>query len=222
MKNNKNIIIATSLGLMLLVGGLFTTGVLAAENSENSILTRVAAILNINQDDLEDAFKTAKLEQIDEDIAEGRIDAEKGAEIKEKIESGEFEDRGGKKRGPKDAEHRPRDGKDDKRGPKKGHMKDMVGSVADFLGVDVDTMKEAARSGKTLSEIASENGRTEEELKSFLVDEITTKLTNARNEGEIPEEKADKMLEGVDGKVDEMINKNPSERMHKGEKTLES
>jgi len=79
------------------------------------------------------------------------------------------------------------------------HQQTMFEHKAELLGVSSDTVKQAWAEGKTLSDIAEEQGISEEELRSRLQDAHKQRRTEHMNtmieQGVITQEQADQHLE---------------------------
>ena len=81
----------------------------------------------------------------------------------------------------------------------------MLNDVATYLGVPVDTLKTDLKSGQTLAQIAVTQNKTEEELINFIVTERTDELKTALNDGKITQEQHDNMIENLEARVKEMV-----------------
>ena len=84
-----------------------------------------------------------------------------------------------------------------------GGMKD---SLAKFLGIDVSTLINARHSGKTLAQIAKEQGKTEEQLVNFLVEQKTAKINQLVKDGKITKSQADLILKNITERTKQRIN----------------
>lgn len=91
-----------------------------------------------------------------------------------------------------------------------------------LLKMDVDTLKTEMKSGKTLAEIAGEQGVSEQALKDVIKQQMTQRLDKAVENGKIPQDKAVAIKANMDERIDKMIHaKKPmhDEMKNKAEKT---
>jgi hypothetical protein len=85
----------------------------------------------------------------------------------------------------------------------------MLEDVATYLGVSVDTLKTDLKSGQTLAQIAVAQGKTEDELISFIVTKRTDELKTALSDGKITQEQYDNLIENLETRVKEMVEGTP-------------
>ena len=83
-----------------------------------------------------------------------------------------------------------------------------------FLKMDEAAFRAAMKEGKTLAAIAKEQGVSEQSLQNFLTEQMTQRLDEGVKAGKLPAEKAEKMKENMEQRVDNMIN--GKGHMHKG------
>jgi hypothetical protein len=72
-----------------------------------------------------------------------------------------------------------------------------VEAFADALGIDAKEVETSLSEGKTMQEIASENGISDEEFQNFFINVHKAALTKAVADGVITQEQADWMLNQV-------------------------
>ena len=99
----------------------------------------------------------------------------------------------------------------DRRG-RHGHK----GEVAELLGIDSEDIKAGFEAGKTLVEIAAENGISEDELVAALVGASEEHLAEAVESGRVTQEKADEIAAGMAERIAERVNTVPAERDGEG------
>ncbi len=87
-----------------------------------------------------------------------------------------------------------------------GFRQEGVNELADFLGISQSQLIEERKSGKTILEIAEAHGKTEEQLKNFLINETDSKLQGLLKEGKITQEQYQNMKTRVLERINEMIN----------------
>lgn len=150
----KNKIITAALATVVLVAGVgaWTVSAVRADDQTpaDSLFGRVAQILNVSEDNLSDAMKTARTEHIDEMLEEGKIDEEQASRIKERISESDWG-------GPMG---RPRRG----RKMSEEHQQ----AVAEFLGITVEELKQYRQDHTPMHEILEKYGKTREELHEYI------------------------------------------------------
>jgi hypothetical protein len=163
---------------------------------QTDVLNRVAEIVGVDKTKLAEATKQATKEQVDKELADGKITQTQADEMKKMIDSGEMLGFGG---GPG-----PRMMKGEIKG---GIMHQGMDEVATFLGLSKEDLAKKHRDEEqSLLEIAKAQGKSEGELKAFLVDSFNKQSTKAVTDGDITQVQADKMKEDQGNRIDEMIN----------------
>ena len=104
--------------------------------------------------------------------------------------------RGFEFRGPDERGELPRQGLERGVLPWVGGLFGGLDAAASFLGVDEDELRQQLRDGKTLAEIAEENGKSVAGLVDAMVDAAAEELDQAVEEGRLTREQADE-LEGL-------------------------
>jgi hypothetical protein len=158
---------------------------------------KLAENLGIPVEDLEAAIKQTHLDLIDEALADGRIDEERAAELRDRVENGEplFPHHGGP-----GGHHGP--------GGFPGiHW--IAESAKEILGLEDGELRQAYADGKSLSDLAEENGISVDDFKSQLLAAAETKLTEKVSDGDITQEQADNILERLTNNIDDIINNTP-------------
>lgn len=174
------------------------------ETLREDFLNRLAEQLGISREQLDQALSNAALTLVDEAVADGRITEEEAARIRERIESGEGL--------PFFGHRRPH------HGPLGGTVYG-IREVAEFLGVEPEQIREGLRDGQSLAQIAEANGKSRDELKSFLTSQLQERLNEAVADGKITQERADEKLENFQERVDDLIDRTgpfPRGRWHHG------
>jgi hypothetical protein len=189
--------------LAVVLGGGAALAAAGSSNPASDFLGDVANRVGISQDKLEGAIKDAKIARIDAAVAAGDITEEEGDALKERVRSGEvpailpgFRGRrfglGPLGRG---GLFRP------------GHVAgtDLLGSAADYLGVDEADVREALRDGKSLADLAKDKGKSVDGLKEALRDAIRKDADQAVADGVLTEEQADGLVEKLGSAVDKFV-----------------
>ncbi len=85
------------------------------------------------------------------------------------------------------------------------NLGELQEKIASFLGVTVDDLKTARKDGKSLAQIAADNGKTEEALINFIVTEEKAQLDTLLKDGKITQAQYDNMTANLETKVKEMV-----------------
>ena len=171
----------------------------SGESKRDRYKELLAENLGVSLEDLEAAIKQTHLGLIDEALADGKINEEQAAEARERVESGEkpFRHfRGGD-------------------GPRGGHSFGFRGvhwladTAKDILGLEDGAILEGYAAGKSLADLAEEQGISVDDFKSQLIDAAKAKLDEKVAEGDITQEQADKKLERLTNNIDTIVNFTP-------------
>jgi len=162
-----------------------------AADLKDQFLDRLAQELGISRDQLEGALRTTSLALLDQAVADGVITEEEAARIREEIQSGERLFFFGQR-------HHGR-------GYCAGGV--VLDDVAQFLGVDEAAVRDALEGGQSLAQVAEANGKSRDELRSFLVGQVQQRLGEKVADGDITQERADELLAEFSDRVDELIDR---------------
>lgn len=78
--------------------------------------------------------------------------------------------------------------------------------TADFFGISEDELRsELQADGATLGSVAEAHGKTRDELKTFLTDQLRKNTEQAVSDGRMTQDQADSMLQDMSSRVDDMI-----------------
>jgi len=187
------------LGAAVAAAILVVAGVRLAAAGEDgnptTLLDRVAAKLGIETDRLEQAFRDARSDQIDERVQSGDLTQEEADRLKQRLDAMPLDDgfgpgvHGGFGRG-------------------SGAGMDLIGAkaaLADFLDIDEADLVGRLANGETLASIAEAQGKTRDELKSFLQSEATTRIDDAVAAGRITEDRAAELKANLSDRLDALI-----------------
>lgn len=200
--NKKWIVVAAGVAVAAALGA----GVVMAQDggsgaSGPSFLSRVAQKLGIDEPRLQQAIKDARTDQIDEAVQNGDLTQEQADRLKQRLEQA-----------PGDAPFGL---------PFKGHGGfglDLKGrglhlggagldktAFAGFLGIDETQLRDAlSADGATLASVAEANGKSRDELKTFILSQLDERLAEAVANG-LPQERADAMRSKVEQNLDTII-----------------
>jgi len=170
-------------------------------------LQKLAKNLGVDETKLKDALKQTSLDQLTADVASGKITQAQADGMKTAIENGTAPLLGPGGFGHGDGGH-GRGGPGGPGGPGiGGPQKDAA--LGQFLGTDQATLEQAEHSGKSLATIASEHGKSRDELKAFLTNEEATRLKDAVSSGKLTQAQADQMQQQFTGNLDARIDGQP-------------
>jgi hypothetical protein len=153
----------------------------------------VANILGITVDEYDAAVEQAKGQVVDEALEEGWLTEDQAERMREQMDEG-FEPRGMDKgfMGP--------------RGGLLGRGGDsLLGMIADEMDMSVRDLVAELQDGKTLAEVASENGVDAQEIADTYLAQLEEDLTQAVADGKITQNQADWMLEQATESVPDQL-----------------
>jgi hypothetical protein len=204
-------------------------GAVMAQSGEDadgqSFLDRVAGKLGIDTGTLEQAITDARNDEIDQAVADGELTQEQADRLKEKLddlpEGAPFLHGFGPKFGGPGFGFEMRGAPGAFGfgfiGPGLGG-EDYQQKLADFLGVSVEDLRsELQADGANLASVAEAHGKSRDELKTFIVDEVTTALDARVADGDLTQEQADDILAKAEGVVDHMIDAEFGMKMRGGD-----
>jgi len=142
-----------------------------------TFLDRFASILGVDKDRIVAAAKEAGKQTVDEAVRQGKITAEQAERIKARIDEGQFFPC------PFPGRKAPGFG-----GPR-------LDALAQALGMTTEELRAQLEQGKKVADIAREKGLTEEQLRQKLLEARIQAIRQAVEEGKIPQEKADEMIQ---------------------------
>jgi hypothetical protein len=192
-----------ALGAVLLLG---VAGVAVAQTQSDdhaaerqAFLDDVAKRLGVTTEQLEQAFKDARLAQVDKALADGKITEDEAQRMKDGIESGQ-----GPMFGPGPGFERHRGGF----GPG-GEMHHgppaFFDAAADYLGVTEAELRQAFIDGKSLADLAEEKGKSAQGLEDAIVASVSKSLDEAVAAGRITEEQKTEMLDRLSEHVSDLV-----------------
>jgi hypothetical protein len=193
------------------------------ESGGSSFLDRVAAKLGIGSDELRQAVIDVRKEQIDEAAANGRITGEQAERMKQRLDELPADapllapgPLGGPRgphglRGPHGGEF----GLEFRMGDGGFHLgfmfpgldrEELRQEIAGFLGITVEELEqELEAEGATLGSVAEAHGKTRDDISAFIIEQVRAGLESAVASGDLDQEKADAILEGIEPMVDRIV-----------------
>lgn len=189
MRTNRYIAAAATGAVALLLGGGAAFAGQSAEDKGARCEARVAKIAE--KQGLTVAEVAARVEErltarVDAALQAGRIATERAAMLKERIAAGSL-CKGHALRG-KLGRHR------------------LLAAAAEFLGLDRAELK-AALPGTSLSALAEKQGKSVDGLKAAMLAPVEAKLAKAVEAKRISQERADRLLDRLENRVDRIVAK---------------
>lgn len=163
------------------------------EADRDAYLQKIADNLGVDLAKLKEAIGKANTDTLGEKVADGSITQERADSIRDKIATGDNFFFGG--RGHGDFGH-------GRGGP--GFGMDEP-ALAAFLGIDEATLRTELQT-KSLATVATENGKTVDELKAFLTSEAQASLAAKVAAGEMTQAQADARLAEMQEHLDDQVN----------------
>jgi hypothetical protein len=219
--NRKFRLIMGTIAVAVVVSG----GAAYAASQDNSPQARSQAIVNdaagtlgVDPSKLSSALKKALENQVDAQVTAGKLTQAQADAIKKRIEDGTqpifggggpgvghgFGGPGGKS-GP-----RGHGGPGFRRGGPGGFggfgLMAGIQDVTTYLGLTPQALTTQLRSGKTLAEIATAQGKTVDGLKAAITTAVTTRLDAAVTAGKLTKDQETKALAALTAKLDDFVN----------------
>jgi hypothetical protein len=184
-----------------------------------AIVTDAAGTLGVDPTKLSDALKKALENQVDAQVTAGKLSAAQGDAIKKRIEDGTqpiFGGGGPRFGGPGGAPfgHRGPGGMG-KRGFGFGGLRGGFGlgagieELSTFLGLTPADLATQLRSGKSLADIATAQGKTVADLEAAITAAATKRLDAAVTAGKLKQEQEQTILAGLAKHLDDFVNAVP-------------
>jgi lambda repressor-like predicted transcriptional regulator len=175
-----------------------------------AIVDDAAGTLGVDPGKLSAALKKALENQVDAQVTAGKLSQAQADAIKQRIEDGTQPIFGGPGfgGGPRGFfEHRGKRGFFGG-GPKFGFPGLMAGldDVATYLGLKPADLLAQLRSGKSLADIATAQGKTVDGLKTAITDAATKQLDAAVTAGKLTKDQETKVLADLASRMDELVN----------------
>jgi len=215
--NRKFRLIMGTIAVAVVVSG----GAAYAASQDNSPQARSQAIVNdaagtlgVDPSKLSAALKKALENQVDAQVTAGKLTQAQADAIKKRIEDGTQPifggpgfDRGGPGFGGPGGGFGGRRGHGPGRGGFGGFgLMAGIQDVATYLNLTPQALGTQLRSGKTLADIATAQGKTADGLKAAITTAVTTRLDAAVTAGKLTKDQETKVLAGLSTKLDDLIN----------------
>ena len=173
------------------------------QQDRDAYIAKLAANLGVDVQKLKDAINKTNTQVIDEKVADGSLTQDRADALKQRIANG-------------DTFFGIGDGRGGPGGPGGDHggrgfggpgMGGDQASLATFLGIDEATLRTELQT-KSLATVATDHGKSRDQLKTFLTDSVKTALAQAVTDGKLTQAQADERLTqfttNLDTEIDEV------------------
>jgi hypothetical protein len=181
-------------------GGAVAATQLSPSEESTAIVADAARQLGVTPERLGDALKQAYENRIDQAVEDGRLSAEAAERLKERLEADEVPLLLPPRHGL--GHHGPR------------LFRFGLDTAADYLGVDEAELRESLHEGRTLAEVAGEEGKSVDGLVDALVAEQTERLDEAVADGRLTKAQRDEIVAGLEERVQAMVEAEPFRGLH--------
>jgi hypothetical protein len=161
------------------------------QEESKAVIEDAARQLGVTPSELSDALKEALENRVDEAVAAGRLTDEQGEELKEKLESEEVPLLGGLGHG-----HHRGLGR---------HGFGNLETAASFLDMNEAELRDELEEGKTLAEVAEDEGKSVDGLVAALVADETNALAQAVLDGRLTQAQADRIAENAKERATDLV-----------------
>ena len=198
----RKVALGVAAGLLLLGGGgaFAASKLMTPQQQSQAVINDAANRLGIEPSKLSAALKQALEDRVDAAVASGEITKAQGDKFKAAIESGEL---------PLIFAGHPGGGPGGPGGRFGfGHFRggDKLDAAAKVIGITEAQLRTELQSGKTLAQIAKDNGKTADDVVTALVADAQTKLDAAVKAGRLKQSQADAMLSDLKSHITDMVN----------------
>ena len=169
--------------------------------TQQAIINDAAGQLGVTPTKLTDALKKAVENQIDAAVTAGTITKAQGDALKARVEAGDLPLFAGPHRG-FDGPH----GFGGPGGPHGGPFHRGLDAAATYLGLTEDQLHQQLESGKTLAQVAKDQGKTVDGLVTALTKDAQQKADAAVKAGRLTQAQADQMLKDLQSRVTDLVN----------------
>jgi polyhydroxyalkanoate synthesis regulator phasin len=194
--------------LLAIVAGILAVAVAAAQTSSptpsatgtpSSLADRfkegLASQLGISVDELNTALTNTQNSLIDQAVADGKLTQTEANKLKSHIndDNNLFPFRGVRQHVAQNLKVA------------------FVDEAAKVLGVDPSVITDGLKNGDSLATIANNNGMSTDDFKTKLLAQVKTDLDAKVTSGDITQDQADKLYDGLNNNIDNILNHTPGE-----------
>jgi hypothetical protein len=175
-------------------GGAIAATKLSPSQESKAVVEDAAKQLGVDPAKLSDALKQALENRIDEAVKDGSLTEEQGEAMKQRIEADDFPLFGGPLLG---HPHRGGFGL---------HALRDLDVAATYLGTTEAELRDALREGKTLADVAKDEGKPVDGLVDAIVAATTKRLDEAVADGRMTKAQRDEIAEGLKERTADIVN----------------
>jgi hypothetical protein len=196
---------ATAAAVAAFAGGAYAASQ-SGTNPRQAFLNDVAKRLNVSPSQLDSAVKGAVIDRLNAAVKAGLLTQAQANRIEQAIQNGKAPFFGG---GPGFFGGGG--------GPFGGHgfggpggpggpIKDGLSAAASYLGLSQSQLISDIRSGKSLAQIAGDQGKSVSGLKSAITDAVTSDLDKAVSSGQLTKSQEQDILSNLSSRIDQIVN----------------
>lgn len=197
-RKSKTKVVAGTIGALALAVAVGATGAVAASRalsaneSSQAVIDDAADQLGVESSDLSDALKQGLKNRIDEAVEAGRLTEEQGETLKERIDSSEVPPVfGGLGHHGFGLDH-------------PGHLGGLD-AAATYLGLTEAELHEQLRDGKTLAEVAQDEGKSVSGLVDAMVAAAEERIDEAVEDGRLNEDRAVELKQELGERMTDLV-----------------
>jgi hypothetical protein len=203
------LLVATAAVALVGAGAAIAAGSSTSSTAaDEPFLSAVAKRVNVTPEALLSAIKAEATARVDAAEKSGKLPAEAAKRIRERIAGATLErplgllGPGARRGGPAGPA-----------GPERHHgLKETGKAAADYLGLTRAELRAELVKGKSLAQIAKEQGKSVDGLKAAIAAEAKSHLDQAVADGKLTREQADELLSRLQEHLDDIVNRTPPAR----------
>lgn len=200
MNGKRRIMLLAAVAAVAVAGGgvaIAAADALSPGDQRQAVIDDAAEELGVAPSELSAALEKALENRVDEAVAEGRLTEEEGEQLKERIGSEDAPLIFGGLGHP---------------GPGPGHFAhfDTLADAAGYLGLTRAELRTELAEGKSLAEIAKEDGKAVDGLIRAMVESASERLDQAVEDGMLTEAKANELRADLEERITELVNRQPA------------
>lgn len=200
MDRRRKRIAAIGAAVTLAVAGGGAAYAAATGGSQRDALIRDAAQrLNVTPDQLRSALQSAAADQLDQAVKDGRLTQQQADRIKQRIR----QDGLPLGAGPGPGFGHGFGGPD---GPGHGPLGIGLDVAARYLGLTAEALRRHLTDGKTLAQVARDQGKSVDGLQQALIDAARARLNRAVADGRLTSAQRDDILRGLRQHIGDLVN----------------
>lgn len=199
MDRRRKRIAAIGAAVTLAVAGGGAAYAAATGGSQRDALIRDAAQrLNVTPDRLRSALESAAADQLDQAVKDGRLTQQQADRIKQRIRAGGL---------PLGAGPGPGFGRGfGPDGPGHGPLRIGLDAAARYLGLTPAALRRDLAGGKTLAQVARDQGKSVDGLEQALLDAARARLDRAVADGRLTSAQRADILRGLQQHIGDLVN----------------